>query len=369
MIRTILISLSFLLPCAGFSQTGDIVQGTFSFPSDAPGWMSTGLTVKKGDVVLFEVTGRVSLGIFAGYADGAGTSNPFLTIYSRFQEIPHGALICGNSDERVVAETKADLVKYNTLNLPYTGLDFLLDRFIGNIFISKADQEIQFIMNDADYANNVGEFRLSVKIYKNVQAAGIDYLSVSDCMNLKPQVNDVIIYRTDAGAIIHSGIVTKVDQQGKVVEIESKFQTGGRYKTTPEQTTYGKNWEIYHTDRAGGDGRNLLRKSTVLGVYVTDQGNEIKTWVFYIEQFFIVNFMDFSDKEALTHLYLTKFYYLVILFDPGIGEGRLQEMKDFGYNCHGYTFTGGDGWINDGWPVQRILHDNGYCRVFVNMNK
>ena len=365
----LLLFSSFLSPYVALSQPGEIIQKTFSFPSDAPGWMSTGLTVSKGDVIMFEVTGRVSLGFFAGTTDGAGTNNPFLTVYSRFQEIPHGALICDNSDEKMVARTKADLVRSNSLNLSAPGLNFLLDKFIGNFFVSKADQEIKFIMNDADYSNNYGDFRVSVKIYKNVRAAEVNYLSVADCKNLKPQNNDVIIYRNAAGFIIHSGIVTRTDTQGNVLEIESKFQTGGRFKTSPDQTPYGKNWEIYHTDRATGEGRNLLRTSTLLGVYVTDQGNDIKTWAFDISEFVVSNFGDLTDKEAFQHLLLTNFYYLVILFDPSINEASLNEMKDFGYNCHGFTFTGGDGWIDDGWPVQRILSDNGYCRVFANMNK
>jgi len=33
------------------------------------------------------------------------------------------------------------------------------------------------------------------------------------------------------------------------------------------------------------------------------------------------------------------------------------------YNCHGWTFTGGEKWINFPDDVERILEDNGYARV------
>jgi hypothetical protein len=355
-----------------FSQeksNDDIRKEIAKIPADISDWYNTGISVKKGDFILLDVSGVVSIGPYAGRVDGAGNEvNPFLVFYSRYKEIPHAALICRNDDTLIVSKTKHALQNSNALNLPSSELDFLTDHFIGNLFISKSDQELRFIINDTKVIDNSGSFYVSIKIYHNFHESKADYLKIRNCDNSKARIDDVIIYRTN-GIIIHSGVVRKVDKNGMVTEIESKWAQGGRFSTPPDgdQITkkYGHNWEIYHTDRAEGPLRNMLATSD-FGEYVTDKGNKIKTPWFYLQQYLVTDVIAPLDLKNKPVQILRDYSDLLSIFYPDLDFDLFSEMTDYGYNCHGYTFTGGDGWIEDGLPVERILFDNEYCRIFSN---
>jgi hypothetical protein len=63
-----------------------------------------------------------------------------------------------------------------------------------------------------------------------------------------PQIGDLVIYRNDAGAISHSGIVRAVLQDGVPI-IESKWCWMGVFLHQVGDTDYGSNFTYYRTDR------------------------------------------------------------------------------------------------------------------------
>ena len=74
----------------------------------------------------------------------------------------------------------------------------------------------------------------------------------------KPQVGDIAVYRDSNGDITHTGIVREVDENGNVVDVESKWGAYGRYDHKPGDVPpeYGTP-EYHHTDRPGeGEGKD-----------------------------------------------------------------------------------------------------------------
>jgi hypothetical protein len=67
-----------------------------------------------------------------------------------------------------------------------------------------------------------------------------------------PQPNDVIVYRDDAGRILHSGRVRRVHEDGQVW-IESKWGAGGRYLHLPEDQCYSPSFAYYRSARPSHD--------------------------------------------------------------------------------------------------------------------
>jgi hypothetical protein len=63
-----------------------------------------------------------------------------------------------------------------------------------------------------------------------------------------PQRGDVIVYRDDAGNIVHSGCVRSVHEDGQVW-IESKWGSGGRYLHRPEDQCYSLAFTYYRSAR------------------------------------------------------------------------------------------------------------------------
>ncbi len=176
-----------------------------------------------------------------------------------------------------------------------------------------------------------------------------------ECSNGQPQPGDVIAYR-GAGNIFHTGVVQSV-AGGEVTLIESKWGAWGLYKHAPENTLdYGLSWDIYRTQRSKG---NLL-DTDAFGNYVTDKGAVVQ----FLPTYLIIWFnKKISDSFTIDQV---KQYMSV---KPGLYDSldKVVEQPDWGYNCHGWTFTGGaqrsgDTWIDD-TDIPRILVDNGYCHV------
>jgi hypothetical protein len=63
-----------------------------------------------------------------------------------------------------------------------------------------------------------------------------------------PQIGDLVIYRNDADAISHSGIVRAVLQDGVPI-VESKWCWMGVFLHQVGDTDYGSNFTYYRTDR------------------------------------------------------------------------------------------------------------------------
>lgn len=63
-----------------------------------------------------------------------------------------------------------------------------------------------------------------------------------------PQRGDVIVYRDNAGKILHSGRVRSVHDDGQVW-IESKWGASGRYLHLAEHQCYSESFEFYRTSR------------------------------------------------------------------------------------------------------------------------
>jgi hypothetical protein len=70
-----------------------------------------------------------------------------------------------------------------------------------------------------------------------------DYRPVS-----APIAGDVIVYRNEQDAVLHTGLVHSVAADGLIL-IESKWGWMGRYIHKPEDQTYGNRWTYYHSDR------------------------------------------------------------------------------------------------------------------------
>ncbi|MFY8199896.1 MAG: hypothetical protein ACOVLE_04445 [Pirellula staleyi] len=65
-----------------------------------------------------------------------------------------------------------------------------------------------------------------------------------------PAPGDIVIYRSDTGAILHTGLVQGVLNEGTVM-IESKWGTDQRFLHRPEDQPYSTSFEYYHSDRKG----------------------------------------------------------------------------------------------------------------------
>jgi hypothetical protein len=71
----------------------------------------------------------------------------------------------------------------------------------------------------------------------------------------KPRINDVIVYRDSAGAIIHTGLVRSAPTDGQIL-VESKWGVLGRFIHKPEVSCYRGTIEYYRTQRPE---KHLLR--------------------------------------------------------------------------------------------------------------
>jgi hypothetical protein len=65
-----------------------------------------------------------------------------------------------------------------------------------------------------------------------------------------PLPGDVIIYRSETGEILHTGLVRGLLSDRTVI-VESKFGVGGRYLHQPEGQPFAQQWAYYHTARRG----------------------------------------------------------------------------------------------------------------------
>lgn len=64
----------------------------------------------------------------------------------------------------------------------------------------------------------------------------------------EPRADDIVIYRTSSGEILHTGLVRGVLDDGTVL-IESKWSVGGRYLHLPDDQPYSQLYEYYRTSR------------------------------------------------------------------------------------------------------------------------
>lgn len=340
-----------LLSLRSFSQdvpTKNIEETDIELPANNNGWYSTGIFVKRNDLVFLNVHGIISIGPFAGEVNGTGNrDNPFLVAYSWFKDIPHATLICSNDDKIVFAQYKQELQKDNALfgcisqlssssdNNPIGA--FFTDEYIGNFFQPKSDhEELKLLINDAKYSDNYGNFDVSIIIYHN----------------FFPQIGDVIIYWGGADWIMHSGYVTGIDPDKTwvVTEISSFFikdRNGGTqnrpYNFDPDNINltdpkmFGNDWTIYHTDRPNG---RLIDDRGISGFSAgyTDEGTTI--WF---------SFGVSKNCHAYTFI------------DPG--------LFSINHYISGYRCIGGE--LHDdmkdqddqGMAVEHILAENGYHQV------
>lgn len=74
----------------------------------------------------------------------------------------------------------------------------------------------------------------------------------------KPRPNDLVIYRSTDGTIVHTGLVRSVLEDGTVLE-ESKWGLDGRYLHRPEDTPYSKVFAYYRGARP--DHRIVIKKT------------------------------------------------------------------------------------------------------------
>jgi len=65
-----------------------------------------------------------------------------------------------------------------------------------------------------------------------------------------PSKGDLIVYRNEAGVVMHTGIVLEVVHENLVL-IESKWGPLGRFLHPPEYQPYGANYSYYHSSREG----------------------------------------------------------------------------------------------------------------------
>lgn len=69
-----------------------------------------------------------------------------------------------------------------------------------------------------------------------------------------PELNDVVVYRSDAGDVLHTGIVRGF-LDGDAALVESKWGAEGTYLHLAEEQPYSQNISYWHTDR----GSHLLK--------------------------------------------------------------------------------------------------------------
>lgn len=70
------------------------------------------------------------------------------------------------------------------------------------------------------------------------------YHEVSD-----PQVGDIIVYRNDAGEVLHTGLV-RINADDLLL-VESKWGPHGRYLHAPADQPYSDRWSFWHSERDG----------------------------------------------------------------------------------------------------------------------
>lgn len=95
------------------------------------------------------------------------------------------------------------------------------------------------------------------------------------------------------------------------------------------------------------DRTKIVRAEGVIAT--TDRGRPVGLYVFSQEDYAFESLVQ-SEKRLLHHWNLED--ALIRVADP-----------DPRYNCHGWTFTGGQYWLRDPADVEAILSDNGYQRV------
>jgi hypothetical protein len=66
----------------------------------------------------------------------------------------------------------------------------------------------------------------------------------------EPRENDLAIFRSEKGAIVHSGLVRALTRGGLVL-IESKWGRAGRFLHSPDFNLYGGTCTFYHSSRPG----------------------------------------------------------------------------------------------------------------------
>lgn len=101
----------------------------------------TRIQVSKGDVVDFNATGKVSFGMFSGYAGPEGFTNGAYRSYNRTQDMNHGELFFTISSD------------------PYLFYD------LKNMHLIKSSGYIIFHINDKQAANNSGVFKVDIRVY------------------------------------------------------------------------------------------------------------------------------------------------------------------------------------------------------------
>jgi hypothetical protein len=222
-----------------------------------------------------------------------------------------------------------------------------------------------------DYSPNSPEPQELLLIGYSISRPSQALISVADIVrntnDLKPQVGDIVIYRDISNAgITHSAVITSVRPDGTVTQVQSKWGTQGLYLHDPDDSIYGKSWTVWRARRKDGSSSNLLRSGrycpTVIpcvDAYYTDaaikqdgtldesDGNAV-VWSTMIQMSGLK--LDSGEKERVEA-------YLRTHPNP-----QLVESPTKNYNCHGFTFTNGKGYIKP-QHAQKILDDNGYFQI------
>ncbi len=184
-----------------------------------------------------------------------------------------------------------------------------------------------------------------------------------------PMQGDIVIYRASDGTITHSGVITGVHPDGTVAQIKSKWGAQGLYLHHPNYSIYGKSWTVHRAKRKDGSRSNLLRSGrycvTIICVdaYFTDaavkqdgtldetNGNAV-AWSTAIQKSGLR--AEPGEKERTEA-------YLKMTFPPNM-KPRQVELLTPEYNCHGFTFMNGKGYIQPS-RAKGILNDNGYTLI------
>ncbi|MEH2465477.1 hypothetical protein [Nostoc sp.] len=216
-----------------------------------------------------------------------------------------------------------------------------------------------------------------------------------------PRRDDIVVYRLN-GEITHSGVISEVGSDHKtIIKVKSKWGTGSLYEHDPLDVPKGYgSWTAYHTPRQE---HNLLKQTASGFDYTTDKGRTIDqyrnfsawfgAWAkrFETEAQARYNAMKMSEAEYSGFASRLLVVYPTYLFAPFLNgsfsnepthdeiaaraelktlSNRVKTIEPgpiYGYDCHGYTFTGGNRWIgldtNHGKEVEIILEDNGYIIV------
>src|SRR5262245_25041389 len=66
----------------------------------------------------------------------------------------------------------------------------------------------------------------------------------------QPAAGDLVIYRDERGAAVHSATVWAIGEDGRAL-LESKWAWMGRFIHVPDNTPYGQKWQYYHSSRSG----------------------------------------------------------------------------------------------------------------------